>query len=224
MTDIFLHLNVLEMHYKQELQNAPTQADKNYGSYYYRCCCCSSHSIWAELRTDWAALEEVGPAWGALGGDQVRGSCSPPSLGEVGEAGPPPGAAPQSQPPQAPLAGAPARRVAGWVWVRPHRCPHTHRNNRGRYWDNLERRNIVTVQSGLQSSPGLTCVSLARAPAVRNSSGTFLRSQARSRTLSDVSVSASSGVSEGSGRGFIQSAGGGAVNIEPGNIRFQGFV
>ena len=34
MTDIFLsNNNVLKMHYKQELQNAPTQADKNYGSF-----------------------------------------------------------------------------------------------------------------------------------------------------------------------------------------------
>ena len=79
----------------------------------------------------------------------------------------------------------------------------------------------MTLQLALVS-PGLTCVSLARAPAVRNSPGTFLRSQTGSWALSDISVSASSGVSKGSGSSFIQSGGGGAVNIEPGNIKFQG--
>lgn len=110
--------------------------------YSYCCCCCSSHFIWAELRKGWATREEVGRAWGALGGDQVRGSCIPPSLGV--EAAPPPVASPPSQLPRAPLEGAPARRVAGWVWVRPHRCQHTHRSSRDHYWDNLQGRNIVS--------------------------------------------------------------------------------
>ena len=109
-------------------------------------------TIWAELRKEWATREEVGRAWGALGGDQVRGSCIPPSLGV--KAAPPPVAAPQTQPPRAPLEGAPARRVVGWVWVRPHRCPHTHQSSRDHYWDNLKRKNIVTAESVCPPSPG----------------------------------------------------------------------
>ena len=127
------------MHYKQELQNAPTVADKNYGSYYHSCSSLP-HFIWAGLRTESAARGEAGRAWGALGGDQVPGSCSPPSLGEGGEAAQPPEASPLSQPPLAPLAGAQARRGTGWVWVRQHRCPHSHQSSRDRYWDNLESR------------------------------------------------------------------------------------
>ena len=100
------------MHYKQELQNALTEADKNYGSFIFIVVLLLQLEdfILAELRTEWAAQGEVGRAWGARGGDQVPGSCSPPSLAEAEQ---PPGASPPSPPPPAPLGGAPARKVAG---------------------------------------------------------------------------------------------------------------
>jgi len=94
---------------------------------------------------------------------------------------------------------------------------HRERLRLVRWWGGFGPVNtgVGTPVEAAETVAGTICVPLAWAPAVRNSPGTFLRSQAGSWTLSDVSVSASSGVSKGSGSGFVQSGGGGAVNIEP---------